>query len=343
MKKLIALSLFALAAFSWSCDSSDDDYAPRYNGRFSKLFVYQLQGFEESRDDILEKHGVSMRDFIIWSTSDINDFNSVDQSQIKTVRDEVKKPSGTTLLQKVIPLSDVAIYMDNLYNGTIGGFVTTAADVKYLSTMSQIYNGLRLDYDGSKFFENGAGYAVIRYYSKSTNKLTIPYAAVLGGDPNPSWEWPWGGAGFTTSNLSDGGYPEYFTAGYSTPNEGAELYEVTPEGREMLRSVFTDGEWETFENPDLMGPISDYNGSVIPNKKNNVRNGMYSVAGKMAYIQTKAIYKGCEFTVRGEVNGELHLTTTTKYNMPELYLVEKGIWGVIANPTEVSELREDTI
>lgn len=342
MRKLIAISLLTIAILG-SCSSYDDDYEPRYNGRYSKLLVYQLQGFEESKDEILKKHDVSMRDFQIWSTSDVNDFNRDDQNKIKNIRDEVKLPTEATLLQKIIPLADVAIYMENLYEGAIGGFVVSAADVKYLSTMRQVYNGLRLDYEDSKFSENGAGYAVIRYYSNSTDKLSIPYAKALGGNPNSSWEWPWGGAGFTTSTLGDGGYPEYFTQGYSVPNHGAELYEVTPEGREMLRSVFTDGQWKTFENPDLLGPILNYEGDVIPRKIINIRNGMHAVEGKMTYVQTTAIYKGCEFTVRGEVQGQLHLTTITKYNMPEIYKVEKGIWGVIVSADQVSELKEVTI
>ena len=223
--------------------------------------------------------------------------------------------------------------MENVYGGTIGGFVTTAADVKCLSTMQEVYNGMRLDYKDSPFYVDGAGYGVVRYYSSSTDKLSIPYAAVLGGSPGVSREWPWGGAGFITSTLGAGGYPEYFTEGYNTPDEGAEIYEVTPEGREMLRSVFRDGKWTTYENPDI--PTSPIYKSIAKDIK-NVRNGLCSVAGKMAYVKTVAYYKGYDFIVRGEVDGKSHLTTTTKYDLPEIYTVEKGIWGVKVDSSEVT-------
>ncbi|MGM9758836.1 MAG: hypothetical protein ACI30I_01805 [Parabacteroides sp.] len=37
--------------------------------------------------------------------------------------------------------------------------------------------------------------------------------------------------------------------GYYAPREGAEIYEVTPQGREMLRAVYREGRWQTFESP----------------------------------------------------------------------------------------------
>ncbi len=337
MRKLLILSIIALASMS-SCDSMNDEHTPRYAGRYTKAFTYKLMGFEESKEEILEKEKTSMRDFQIWSTSDVNDLKPQDQKQIKDIREEVKKPHDETLLQKIISLKDIPTYMNNIYGGTIGGFITTAADVKQLSTMQEVYDGLRLDYEGSTFFVNGAGYGVIRYYSNSADKLSIPYADALGGNQQSSWEWPWGGAGFTTSTLGYGGYPEYFAEGYDVPEEGAEIYEVTPEGREMLRSVFNDGQWETYENPDI--PLPPTYKAKTTQSNDKVRNGMHLVRGKMTYIKTVAQYKNYDFIVRGEVDGKMHLTTTKKYNLPELYVVEKGIWGVIADKEAVTYIKE---
>ena len=89
---------------------------------------------------------------------------------------------------------------------------------------------MRLDYSGSEFKENGAGYAVIRFYSGHTDNLEIPYSPAMGGDiTNPE---PFGGGGFTTSTLGYGGFPEFKFDGYYPPKEGAELYVATPAVRQ---------------------------------------------------------------------------------------------------------------
>lgn len=330
MKNFLMILLSSI--IFWSCNNTRESNAPTaQKGEYNKTYVKQLTGFAEARDGILSSQNMFLRDFIVWSTDSSWALPAEHQLALKNVRNAINKPNAKTLLQKVIDLEAVSDYMNNIYGGTVGGFVSVAADMKSISTMSDTYWGLRLDYKGTKFRADGAGYAVIRFYSNSADRLTIPYCAELGGDyPH---DWPNGGGGFTTSKLGQGGYPEWKTIGYDAPQAGAELYEVTPEGREILRSIFKDGRWQTFEDESL--PVA------APAKGPQIRSGVYATTnGESQYVMTVCTYMGRQFTVRGFVDGKYHLTTDKLYPGIDMEVVEKGIYGVEVYESEISNLCE---
>lgn len=175
-----------------------------------------------------------------------------------------------------------------------------------------------------------AGYAVIRFYSDAAPLMKIPYSPELGGTQEHAW--PNGGGGFTTSKLGYGGYPEWVMNGYAAPKEGAELYEITPLGREILRSVFSEGKWQTFESEYYPSPETR---NVVPEVL--VRNGLYN----NKFITTYGDYHGFTFVVRGYVNGEYHLTSTKPLPVPGIKVIEKGVYGVNVLQEEVSNVREE--
>lgn len=329
--KLIVVSLFALC---FSCNKKECyDESDAYNGKLNKQLISTLSGFEEAREGILYAQGVSMTDFIEWSTSPSWELPVDAQNSLKAIRLTIEQPTNTTLIQKVIPLEDVATYMNNTYGGTVGGFIAVSADVKRLSTMFDTYWGLRLDYEGTKFKEDGAGYAVIRFYSEATSKLSIPFSPELGGTQPHGW--PNSGGGFTASTLGDGGYPEYTFAGYSAPNNGAELYEVTPEGCEILRSVYVDGKgWQTNEIGVFVNTKS---------MEQKIRNGVYSdTKASKIFVTTYTQYQGNRYIVHGIVGNEYHLTTTKLYDNVQLEVIEKGIYGISVSTTEIEKVWEET-
>ncbi|MCQ4873944.1 hypothetical protein [Butyricimonas paravirosa] len=305
---------------------SDDDTTTISEGIYTHKAIQSVKGFEEEKAAILTRNKISEETFISLSTDSAWSLESEQQALLATIRDEVSKPDEQTLLQKVIPLEDISTYMNNIYGGTVGGFVAEAADVKSLATMYDVYWGLRLDYKGTKFSATGAGYAVIRFYSDATSRLKIPYSPELGGTQEHAW--PNGGGGFTTSTLGAGGYPEWVMDGYSTPREGAELYEVTPAGREILRSVYREGRWQTHESEYY--PLPQTRCTVT------IRNGIFN----NQFITTYGEYAGHTFIVRGEVDGEYHLTTTETISLPGLHTVEKGIYGINVPKDQVSNVHE---
>lgn len=327
MRKMILkkVALFGTIVMLLGCNNNHETDVSIFEGKLTKQFTTFFEGFGDTKNDILEHVGVTQRDFIAWSTDSAWSLSSKNQIALGQVRSSIPKPTEKTILQKVISLEEVPVYMNNTYGGTIGGFVSVAADMKKISTMYDTFWGLRLDYKGTKFKENGAGYAVIRFYSPVPQKLTIPFCKEMGGEQ--PHEWPNTGGGFTASTLSDGGYPEYKFDGYSAPRDGAELYEVTPEGREILRSTYSsDKGWKTNEI-----------GSPAPYKKAQmIRNGLFGdTKSGQVFITTYAMYGGNKYIVRGEVDQYYHLVTNNYYEGAGLKVVEKGVYGIEVPVSEV--------
>ena len=328
MMKSVFLSILAVCWMTGCEDDNKDTIVSE--GNYTNSMIQKLKGFGEEKAALLRECDLSESLFISLSTDSAWGLPEDKQVLLKRVRDRVSKPDGQTLLQKVIPLEEISTYMNNKYGGTIGGFVSEAADVKNLATMHDVYWGLRLDYTGTKFSETGAGYAIIRFYSSMASHLSVPYAKELDEESTQENNWPFGGGGFTTSTLGEGGYPEWITNGYYAPDEGAELYEVTPQGREILRSVFLDGRWQTFESEYYPVPQARGASTIF-------RNGAYNDQ----FVTTFGTYAGYSFIVRAEIDGFCHLTTRQAYPISGLEVVEKGIYGIEVPVNEVSNIHEE--
>lgn len=345
MKNTLYITLLAVFALLGSCAKDNGtDYDPSvFEGKLSRRSTVSLVGFEENRSGILKAQNVAPRDFIAWSTDPAWELQPSAQTSLKNVRTAIEKPNNSTLLQKVISLEDMPVYMNNTYGGTLGGFVSVAADMKRVSTMFDTYWGLRLDYEGTKFKPDGAGYAIIRFYSPAASMLTIPFCPEMGGTQPHAW--PNTGGGFTASKLADGGYPEYTFPGYSAPQNGAELYEVTPEGRETLRSVYRENEgWRTNEI-GAEAPYTRADHKVIVAAK-PIRNGVYTEPTRGAgavpqFITTYATYGGNTYIVRALIDGQYHLTTQTRYDGVVLEVAEKGIYSIQVPQTAIEKIWEE--
>lgn len=267
IKSTLLLGIMLIVLFS--CSKNDDINWPQ--GMLNHNTIQNLRGFPDWRDSLLNANQTTTSDFLRLSTDSAWSLSASDKSRLLQIRDALPHPSAQIILQKVVALQDAATYMNNVYGGTVGGFVSVAADVKQLTTMNDIYYGLRLDYPGTKFMPNGAGYAVIRFTSHFTEQLQIPFCKEMGGSLEHAW--PSTGGGFTASTLGDGGYPEYQFQSFYLPDQGAELYEVTPNGYEILRATFQAGQWTTTE-PETKACSSE---------SNPVRNGIFGKIGNTYY------------------------------------------------------------
>lgn len=276
-------------------------------GKLNKRVINSLTGIEDNLSSIITQNNMTYSEYILLTTDSAWALPDPTKSRLKDLRNSLDTPTVRTLLQKVIPLSNMKTYINNVYGGTIGGFVSMAADLKYVYTMKDVYKGLRLDYEGSLFDSTDIGYAVIRFYTDVPEKISIPYHTALGGSVEN--KWPFGGGGFTTSTLGKGGYPEWKFDGYYAPRDGAELYEINANGYEILRAVYDETNlWETVD------------AGMAPNTR--------SISSNSSSTQQYATYQGRSFFLRATIDGICHLTTMQNY--PELHLevVEKGIWGI---------------
>jgi len=354
----IPAALLLLVILGSAC-KRDDNGIVWPGGTYNKTVITNLPGFTQQTPALLSAAGVSVADFIRISTDSAWHLSQNERGKLAQIRNGITAPTGATLMEKVIPLQDVAIYMNNTYGGTVGGFVSAAADLKDLSTLHDVYWGLRLDYPGTKFLPDGAGYAVIRFTSSQTNHLAVPYCTEMGGTKTHAW--PNTGGGFTSSTLGNGGIPEYAFDNYYAPNQGAEIYEVTPLGNEILRSTYRVNKWVT--NEPVIKSASQW--------VNPVRNGEYGLSGKDScpvlsyadgrrkiitadgettdytgerfYAATYADYQNFKMRVWGYDGKQYLLTTSDPQAFIRLGLhgLEKGIYGKIVRIEEAPKLYEE--
>lgn len=326
----------ALLSIATSCESNPDPYS-QFEGKLSKRSTMWIKGFEDVKNDLLKSEKISARDFLVWSTDSAWSLPADAQLSLRSLRKAIETPTSNTLLQKVISLDDMPTYINNTYGGTIGGFVSVAGDMKKIANMFDTYWGLRLDYSGTKFKPDGPGYGIIRFFSPAAKVLTIPFCKELGGDQPHAW--PNTGGGFTSSKLEQGGLPEYSFVGYSVPSDGAEIYEVSPEGREILRSVYTQAAgWKSAE---IGSPAPDTKGQV-----NVVRNGVYqseTKSNEKVFVTTYARYNGNAYIARNTKDNQYRLTTQTMYDNVNLEVEEKGIWGITVAGDAVEDVWEEVM
>ena len=205
---------------------------------FGRSVISEINGFSDDIGRLAKKQGLSVDDFKRLQQKRYGKgMTPVERDKIDAIRNAIPMPDGNTILQKVIPKSDIQKYLSGQRN-QIGGFITTAKDAKHLNTFEDLYYGVRLDIkldDGTRLFKlNDGSCGVIRY---RTPKPKAKVARVVDG-VGKKLELPYTGSGFTGGKKGRLGVPEWTTP-RNTPNDGAELWEVFSDGREVLRAKFS--------------------------------------------------------------------------------------------------------
>ena len=192
--------------------------------------------FAQNIDDVLNQLGLTLDEFHVLRLKAVSTLSDAEKEILKTIRESTSVPDSNTLMQKVIPYVDIEKYMDGTYT-QVGGFVTKAEDVSHLNTYGDIYDSLRLDYTGSVFEPlSDESLGVIRYTTDQTSKISIAYGTEMGGViAEPA---PFTGNGFTGATNGQI-IPEYKCDGYLDVEDGAQLIEITKDGREILRAVYS--------------------------------------------------------------------------------------------------------
>ena len=214
-------------------------------GKYSLASISKERGFIDLLPSLLETEKLTMDDFRHMILKSVNALTESEKAKLARIRNAIPKPDANTLMQKVITKQDIEGYLkkDNPYI-TIRGFVTRASDAKHLKTYEDLYFGLRLDYVNNagrlvNFVEDGSC-GVIRFKSKSLNQITLPGKNFLENN-----RYPYTAHGFTSGNQGRLGVPEWHLGnGIDViPEEGAELWEVFTNGREVLRAIYEEGKF----------------------------------------------------------------------------------------------------
>lgn len=185
--------------------------------------------------EVLKQQGLTLEEFNKLRLTDVSQLTNDEKALLKMIRERIPMPDSNTLMQKVIPASDVQKYLDGTYT-QIGGFVTRAEDVTQLKTYDDIYNSLRLDYPDTAYdIVSDDTLAVIRYNTNETSKIQIPYSSEMGGVTTGAD--PFTGNGFTKATNGQI-IPEYKMSDFARIEDGAQLIEIGKDGKETLKAIY---------------------------------------------------------------------------------------------------------
>ncbi len=208
------------------------------NSKYSRNEIMLMQSFEDDARSIIEAKGLSLDKFNEMRAKSASLLTDSERETIKSIRETIPLLNEEILLQKAIPTGDIQKYTDGVYSPKVRGFVTRAQDVKRLNNYDDIYNSLRLDYKGTAYNQqNDNSMGVIRFKTIEANRAIIPYSPEIGG--NIKDEFPFTGNGFTAAT-NGRIIPEYKFESFVNMEKGAEIYEITKDGQEILKAVLKD-------------------------------------------------------------------------------------------------------
>jgi hypothetical protein len=120
--------------------------------------------------------------------------------------------------------------------------VTVAGDTAHLGTPQALYDRLRLDYPGTHFTPGDSSSFVMRFQVDDPAAITPSLHSRFGGDGSQdAWKAPFTGNGFL--GAADDIIPEYKAGQGTRIGDGAEMWEILPDGTQRLYAVLRGGEW----------------------------------------------------------------------------------------------------
>jgi hypothetical protein len=207
------------------------------NAKYSRTIVQEMHGFMDDMVSILDDVGMSANRFDDLRPLSADLLSDADKATIKAIRDAIPMPTNQTVMQKVIPQGDIAKYISGEYS-QVKGYITRAQDVKQLGNYDDIYNSLRLDYDGSVFKPaTDECVGVIKFKTLNASKIDIPYSQAMGG--NVVNKPPFTGNGFTAATNGQA-IPEFISDNFIKLYDEAELYTITKDGTETLVAIYNE-------------------------------------------------------------------------------------------------------
>ncbi|SEI74229.1 T7SS effector LXG polymorphic toxin [Streptococcus equinus] len=193
----------------------------------------------------LIEYNITEAEFNRLRTTRIVDMTKAEYDMMIDIRNAIPHPTSQTVMQKIIPIEEADNYFGENAWG-IRGYITKREDVTNITNIKEAVEGLRLDYDGSKFVDADGniitnGYVRIEFQTKDTDYIDIPFGEQngIGLDPDPAT-----GHGFIKSD-------EFLTPEYKTVKpdnkglllkNGAKMF-LNIDGDEILVGVVKDGKF----------------------------------------------------------------------------------------------------
>lgn len=210
-------------------------------------------GRSQVTDDLLSRHGLTRDEAIDLINKPVSHLTPDEWRTMRALEGDIAKPGPDTVMQKVVSPEVADRYLmgrDPDFNASeVRGSVTRADDTSQLGTPQQIHDGLRLDYDNTPFRADDDSTHLIRFTTDDP-RFESPTNSQMGNPTHGNydgWSDPFTGNGFTKSG--DDIIPEYQSYPDAAGNagvpmrDGAEMWEVLPDGTQRLTGVLRDGEW----------------------------------------------------------------------------------------------------
>ena len=159
----------------------------------------------DSIKTFIEKHGISVDDFSKLLDPD-RTLNSDEINLVRQIRNEIGTPPKGTVMSKIIPQSDIYKYLYDHNYKSIRGFVSVDEHSKLLNGLDNVFEGNRLDYNGTNFKTdygvNGVSQSTGApdiVYGKITYALNNPASVKMPTELATEDNAPYTGRGFTGS------------------------------------------------------------------------------------------------------------------------------------------------
>lgn len=206
----------------------------KVDAAYSRDAIKKNKSTQESINSIISPYGLDRDQFDSLRLDSTKYLTDEEKQKLRSIRNSIKIEENT-IVQKVVPLSSIDAYVEGKQDWAkkVGGCVTRAQDTKDIRSYDDVYEGLRLDYENTRFNEGDKGYGVLRFKAEDTSSYKIPYNPDMGG--SSIYKPPFTGNGFTKSK--DKVIPEFEMKEQTIP-KGTELYQVSESGQETLVAVY---------------------------------------------------------------------------------------------------------
>lgn len=215
---------------------------PKVFNEMGKRALQNINGFSDNISSLLQTQGLSRAEFDALCAKKPDELTLTERETLIKIRNAVPQPDENTVMQKVIPLSEIDNYIVKGYKPR--RFVAKASDTKQYQTYEDYYHGLRLDYESSPgnfpFKLEDKGCYIIRFKARDSHTAIAPIN-------NPEiCTPPCTGTGITGAKNGRLASPEYYKQTEFELYEGVIMF-LNSDGTETPFAIFDDSKDKFFQ------------------------------------------------------------------------------------------------
>ncbi|WP_225752713.1 hypothetical protein [Actinotalea sp. Marseille-Q4924] len=195
--------------------------------------------------DLFARHGIepwTRAELVEVVMTSVRDLSPAQIGALREIADALPPPTAGDVVQKVLTPEQVRLMLDPSTASTeralsLGGSITRVEDTAALTTVRQLQEGLRLDYDDVTFLPHDESVYLVRTRATGDHAVVSRFSEMGGTGATDAWHDPYTGNGFLKS---DALIPEYRIENPVLMDSGTEMWEVLADGTQRLVAVIRD-------------------------------------------------------------------------------------------------------